>query len=149
MSFSSLGSHTPRGEPRQTDNAVERKQTLWQTDSFPLAWTRSKSQTGEKPHSIAAFCDRSAIPIWALPFRTYLGYWFAGAALLSAGMLGSVLTNSTTVAFVLGVLICAVPVFIGSIAQSSDLLRGLSVREQMHDFELGIIPLSGILYSSR
>ena len=40
----------------------------------------------------------------------------------------------------------AVPVFIGSIAQSSDLLRGLSVREQMHDFELGIIPLSGILY---
>lgn len=54
MSFSSLGSHTPRGEPRQTDNAVERKQTLWQTDSFPLAWTRSKSQTGEKPHSIAA-----------------------------------------------------------------------------------------------
>ena len=85
-------------------------------------------------------------PDLGVAFCTYLGYWFAGAALLSAGMLGSVLTNSTTVAFVLGVVICAVPVFIGSIAQSSDLLRGLSVREQMHDFELGIIPLSGILY---
>src|SRR5580704_335625 len=85
-------------------------------------------------------------PDLGVAFCTYLGYWFAGAALLSAGMLGSVLTNSTTVAFVLGVVICAVPVFIGSIAQSNDLLRGLSVREQMHDFELGIIPLSGILY---
>ncbi len=85
-------------------------------------------------------------PDLGVAFCTYLGYWFAGAALLSAGMLGSVLTNSTTVAFVLGVVICAVPVFIGSIVPSSDLLRGLSVREQLHDFELGIIPLAGILY---
>ncbi len=85
-------------------------------------------------------------PDWGVAFTTYLGYWFAGAALLSAGMLGSVLTNSTTVAFVLGVLICAIPVFIGSIIPSSDLLRGLSVREQLHDFELGIVPLSGVLY---
>jgi ABC-2 type transport system permease protein len=85
-------------------------------------------------------------PDWGVAFSTYLGYWFAGAALLSAGMLGSVLTNSTTVAFVLGVLICAVPVFIGSIVPSSDFLRSLSVREQLHDFELGIIPLAGLLY---
>jgi ABC-2 type transport system permease protein len=85
-------------------------------------------------------------PDLGVAFTTYLGYWLAGAALLSAGMLGSVLTNSTTVAFVLGVLICAIPVFIGSIGSSSDLLRGLSIREQLHDFELGIVPLSGILY---
>jgi ABC-2 type transport system permease protein len=85
-------------------------------------------------------------PDLGVAFTTYLGYWFAGAALLAAGMLGSVLTNSTTVAFVLGVVICAVPVFIGSIAPSSDLLRSLSIREQLHDFELGIIPLSGVLY---
>jgi ABC-2 type transport system permease protein len=85
-------------------------------------------------------------PDLGVAFTTYLGYWFAGAALLSAGMLGSVLTNSTTVAFVLGVAICAVPVFIGTIAPGSDLLRSLSVREQLHDFELGIIPLSGVFY---
>jgi len=85
-------------------------------------------------------------PDLGVAFTTYLGYWFAGAALLSAGMLGSVLTNSTTVAFVLGVVICAVPVFIGSIVPGSDLLRSLSIREQLHDFELGIIPLSGVLY---
>ncbi len=85
-------------------------------------------------------------PDLGVAFTTYLGYWFAGAALLSAGMLGSVLTNSTTVAFVLGVVICAVPVFIGSIVPGNDLLRSLSIREQLHDFELGIIPLSGVLY---
>jgi ABC-2 type transport system permease protein len=84
-------------------------------------------------------------PDLGIAFTTYLGYWLAGAALLAAGMFGSVLTSSTTVAFVLGVIICAVPVFIGSIA-SSDLLKSLSVREQLHDFELGIIPLSGIFY---
>ena len=84
-------------------------------------------------------------PDLGVAFTTYFGYWLAGAALLAAGMFGSVLTNSTTVAFVLGVIICAIPVFIGSIA-SSDLLKSLSVREQLHDFELGIIPLSGIFY---
>src|SRR5580658_9658763 len=85
-------------------------------------------------------------PDFGVAFTTYFGYWLAGAALLAAGMFGSVLTSSATVAFVLGVVMCAVPVFIGSIAPSSDLLRNLSVREQLHDFELGLIPLSGILY---
>src|SRR3984957_13879886 len=85
-------------------------------------------------------------PDLGVAVTTYFGYWLAGAALLAAGMFGSVLTNSTTVAFVLGVLMCAVPVFIGEIAPSNDLLRNLSVREQLHDFELGLGPLSGILY---
>ena len=85
-------------------------------------------------------------PDLGVAFTTYLGYWLAGAALLSAGMFGSVLTSSTTVAFVLGVVMCAVPVFIGAVAPSNDLLRNLSVPEQLHDFELGLIPLSAILY---
>jgi ABC-2 type transport system permease protein len=85
-------------------------------------------------------------PDFGVAFTTYFGYWLAGAALLAAGMFGSVLTSSATVAFVLGVVMCAVPVFIGSIAPSSDLLRNLSVREQLHDFELGMIPISGIFY---
>jgi ABC-2 type transport system permease protein len=85
-------------------------------------------------------------PDLGVAFTTYFGYWLAGAALLSAGMFGSVLTNNTTVAFILGAVMCAVPVFIGTIAPASDLLRSLSVREQLHDFELGLVPLSGILY---
>jgi ABC-2 type transport system permease protein len=84
-------------------------------------------------------------PDIGIAFTTYFGYWLAGAALLSAGMFGSVLTNSTTVAFVLGALICAVPVFIGNIAPN-ELLRSLSVREQLHDFQLGLIPIGGVLY---
>jgi ABC-2 type transport system permease protein len=67
-------------------------------------------------------------PDLGVAFTTYFGYWLAGAALLAAGMFGSVLTSSTTVAFVLGVIMCAVPVFIGSIAPSNDFLRNLSVR---------------------
>jgi ABC-2 type transport system permease protein len=85
-------------------------------------------------------------PDLGVAFTTYFGYWLAGAALLAAGMFGSVLTSSTTVAFVLGVIMCAVPVFIGAVVPSNDFLRNLSVREQLHDFELGIIPLSGICY---
>jgi ABC-2 type transport system permease protein len=85
-------------------------------------------------------------PDLGVAVTTYFGYWLAGAALLAAGMFGSVLTSSTTVAFVLGVVMCAVPVFIGAVAPSNDLLRNLSLREQLHDFELGLLPLSGILY---
>ena len=46
-------------------------------------------------------------PDKGLMFATYFGYWIAGCALLSAGMLGSVLTASTTVAYVLGAAVLA------------------------------------------
>jgi len=93
-------------------------------------------------------------PDWGLMFATYLGYFLAGGALLAAGMFASVLTASTTVAFVLGAAICAVPVFIGRLASVlpggasgvGDLIQGLSIGEQLRDFEMGMIPLSGLLY---
>ncbi len=83
-------------------------------------------------------------PDKGLLFATYLGYWLAGSALLSAGMLASSLTSSTAVAFVLGAVICAVPVYIDQLP--SRLLQSLSVGEQFRDFSLGMIPLGGLLY---
>ena len=93
-------------------------------------------------------------PDVGLLFATYFGYWITGCALLSAGMLASVLTSSATVAYVLGMLVCSVPVFIDRLAPLaysvspalSRLLQGLSVREQMRDFTLGMIPVVGLLY---
>lgn len=95
-----------------------------------------------------------------LIFSNYLGYWFAGAALLGAGMVASALTSSPTVAFILGAIICALPVTVGKIQPGSVLksylgidgltldrfARGLSIDENFRDFGLGIVPLSGVLY---
>lgn len=85
-------------------------------------------------------------PDWGQVFATYVGYWLAGAALLSAGMFASVLTRSTTVAFVLGAVICAVPVFIGSLPWIGGYLGDFSIDAQLQDFYTGLIPLSGVLY---
>ncbi len=104
-------------------------------------------------------------PDMGLMFTTYFGYWLAGCALLSAGMLGSVLTSSATVAYVLGALFCAIPVFFDKFAPPvinvlplinrllpgftenlSRLAMGLSVSEQMRDFSLGMVSLGSLLY---
>ena len=77
---------------------------------------------------------------------TMFGYFLAGASLLSAGMFASVLTRSTTVSFVLGVGMCCIPVFIGLAAPNSDFVQDLSLNQQMQDFGMGVVPLSGILY---
>jgi ABC-2 type transport system permease protein len=85
-------------------------------------------------------------PDWGLIFSTYFGYWLAGGALVSAGMFASVLTSSSTVAFVLGAGFCAIPVFIGHIPFANDFFVSLSVPERLTDFGTGIVPLSGLLY---
>ena len=94
---------------------------------------------------------------------TYLGYWLAGAALLTAGMLASALTNNATVAFVLGVVFCCVPVLlfyvtdiiewffsaVGSTVSLYDLrnvVTSISLQQQLQDFSVGILPLSGIAW---
>ena len=135
-------------------------------------------------------------------FATYFGYWISGATLLAAGMVASSLTGSATVAFVLGVVICSVPVFIGHLSFGflamglmvtggllllagilratvltnesttglwtsaiglvlaltgigltfaseqlwQDSVASLSLPEQLRDFGLGLLPLTGILY---
>ena len=53
-------------------------------------------------------------PDYGVVLGTYLGYLFLGAALLSVAMIASLLTSSTTVAFILGALFCGVPIFLGA-----------------------------------
>lgn len=88
-------------------------------------------------------------PDWGLLAATYFGYWIAGAALLSAGMLASQLTNNMTVAFVLGMVFCAIPVLIGPLGRLvglGDSLERFGLQEQFRDLGMGVVPLTGIVY---
>jgi ABC-2 type transport system permease protein len=88
-------------------------------------------------------------PDLGLLLTTYFGYWLVGAALLSAGMLASLLTNNMTVAFVLGIIGCAIPVFLGqfaSLLDAEDSLGTFGMGEQFRDFGMGIVPLSSLVY---
>jgi ABC-2 type transport system permease protein len=85
-------------------------------------------------------------PDWGLIATTYLGYWLAGASLLAAGMFASSLTSSATVAFVVGALLCAVPVLMDLVPNLPDWLQRLTFGDQFRDFAMGIVPLSGLLY---
>ena len=85
-------------------------------------------------------------PDWGLILTTYLGYWLAGVSLLALGLLASAMTNSTTVAFVIGILLCAIPVFLDRIPFFGDWLARFSIPEQLEDFTIGTIPIAGILY---
>ncbi len=92
-------------------------------------------------------------PDWGLICTTYFGYWLAGGALLAAGMFASVLTSSATVAFVLGAVICSIPVFIDRIPgldvllnQSLGIKEPLSVSGQLQGFTAGKVTFSGIFY---
>lgn len=53
-------------------------------------------------------------PDLGLMFSTYLGYWLMGALFVSVGMLGSIFTSNTTVAFILGGLGCGYLVLTGT-----------------------------------
>jgi ABC-2 type transport system permease protein len=87
-------------------------------------------------------------------FATYLGYWLMGAMLIALGMAASMLSANATVAFILGALLCALPVFadlvggfVGAVLPGlGRLLESLSVPSQFRDFGNGVIPLSGVLY---
>jgi len=81
-------------------------------------------------------------PDWGVLFTTFIGYWIAGAALLAAGMFASGLTGSTTVAFVLGAVICAIPVGIGYFPAGRD----YSVAEQLYDFTNGLLSIRAVVY---
>ena len=86
-----------------------------------------------------------------LMFSTYLGYWLMGAALLTLGMLASALTDNLTVAFILGAVLCSVPVFLdsaGAIVTGAPqrLAEKLALAQQFRDLSNGVITLGPLVY---
>ncbi len=57
-----------------------------------------------------------------LMFSTYLGYWLMGAMFCAVGLLASMFTSNSTVAFILGALGCAGVVFAGAEPWAAGLL---------------------------
>ena len=84
-------------------------------------------------------------PDWGIIGTTYLGYWLSGSALIAVGMFASSLTGSTTVAFILGTLFCAVPVLGSYLGESLGLSR-YSIGWHLTDFTIGQISLVSIVY---
>ena len=86
-----------------------------------------------------------------LMVANYVGYWLVGIALIAVGMLASLLTANVTVAFVIGAVMCSLPILLTTAA---DLFSGrvggwvapLGVNFHFRDFASGVIPLSGVLY---
>ncbi len=90
-------------------------------------------------------------PDMGLMFGNYFGYWLIGAALLSVGMLASLLTANATVGFILGSVFCSFFVFVNSgdftINESlQQWLNPVGITTQFADFARGVVSLSGLAY---
>lgn len=90
-------------------------------------------------------------PDTGMLLATYLGYWLLGAALLPLGLLASQLTDNLTVAFILGAVLCGLPVFLrqaGAIVSGKwqRLAEQLSAVEQFRDLASGVITTSAVVY---
>ena len=90
-------------------------------------------------------------PDLGIMVSNYLGYWFAGGALIALGMIASLLTANATIAFILGALLCAFPVFLKPAASLFSNTLGaavepLGIGPHFQDFASGVISFSAILY---
>jgi ABC-2 type transport system permease protein len=92
-------------------------------------------------------------PDLGLMFSNYIGYWFAGGALIAVGMLSSLLTRNATIAFIVGAFFCGALILlttaVGSFSQDLERsARALAVGTHFQDFAKGIISLTAVMYFS-
>ena len=71
-----------------------------------------------------------------------------GVLLIAVGMVASLLSSNVTVAFILGAVFCAVPIFLGLMASPLEALRSTGLRAmvgpaQFQDFGTGVVTLVG------
>lgn len=100
-------------------------------------------------------------PDMGLIFANYLAYLLTGAAMLSIGIVASMLTANSTIAFIIGVLLNAVFMYLGHIASvvSSAGLSGLGsflenigfgeksgLLNQFEEMASGVLTLPGVVY---
>ena len=90
-------------------------------------------------------------PDLGLMLSNYIGYGLIGASLLSAGMLASLFTENTTIAFILGALFCSFFVFLSSAgiildSEMASLLGPLGVYNAFINFARGVMSLAGVIY---
>ncbi len=90
-------------------------------------------------------------PDIGLMFGNFFGYWLLGGAMITIGMLGSLLTNNMTIGFIVGAVLCSFFVFIETFASLfgsgvQKLAAPLGVIGHFEDFARGMISFSGLLY---
>lgn len=101
--------------------------------------------------SLVGFLAWLGRPDAGLIFANYYAYWLLGAALIAVGMVGSLLTDNLTVGFILGAVMCAVPVTIESVARTfggwwEGALMPLAATPHFELMTRGIVPVAGVVY---
>jgi ABC-2 type transport system permease protein len=81
----------------------------------------------------------------------YVGFWLLGTALIPVAMLASLLTANVTIAFILGSVLCAIPIGLGRAAATASEALGarvalFTVLPYAGDFMRAIVSLNGVLY---
>ncbi|MEY4674623.1 MAG: hypothetical protein RL148_2407 [Planctomycetota bacterium] len=89
-------------------------------------------------------------PDWGQVLCNYLGFWLLGLMLLSVAMLGSQLTESLTVSFILGALLSAAVLYFGHLLQLVLPGAGMTWRfsgplGQFEEFTRGVVSPAGLL----
>jgi ABC-2 type transport system permease protein len=90
-------------------------------------------------------------PDGGLLAANYVGFWLAGTALIPVAMLASLLTANATIAFIVGSLLCAVPIGVSQAAATASASQGqrlaaFSVLPYFGDFARGIVSLDAVVY---
>ena len=90
-------------------------------------------------------------PDIGLMIGNFFGYWLIGGALITVGMLASLLTDNMTIGFILGAVFCSIIIYLNSVLGIiseglGNFAASLGVSVHFSDFARGIVSFSGLLY---